>query len=159
MVCCCVKQRHQHKQWKDAGAKATKKHEHKERKLQFRHERVEDTSLHFQIVDYKWVQSLSTPPLAVVDSVIYKLIHIHATMWEQAPSCLLSCEVQGLISTPASISLYLPLHSMAKEFLWRFLGNLLIFREACTVGYFSCILQVLCPTSSVLCLRMPLFCL
>lgn len=54
------------------------------------------------------VQSLSSPPLTAADSMIYQLIYIHATMCEQAPSCLPSCEVQVFI-LPLYLSLFISL--------------------------------------------------
>lgn len=70
------------------------------RKLKFRHTRVENMSIHSQIVDWE-VQSLFTPSLTADDSMIHQLIYIHATMCEPTLSSLPSCEEQGLI---------LPLH-------------------------------------------------
>lgn len=56
-------------------------------------------------MDWREVQSLSSPPLTAADSMIHQLIYIQATMSEPAPSSLPSYEVQSLFY----LSIYLSL--------------------------------------------------
>lgn len=59
-----------------------KKHEEKERKMKFGQTREDSIGDESEVVDRKEVQSLSSPPLTVADSMIHLLIYIHATMYE-----------------------------------------------------------------------------
>lgn len=54
-------------------------------------------SVDSQVVDWRGLQSISSPPLTAADSMIQQLIYIHATMCEQAQSSLPSCDVQVFI--------------------------------------------------------------